>query len=667
MTSFHKIVFVLIFSPLIVLSFGSARAESRIFDEVVGIGENGGVEKITVKTPRVVLSKREIYHFEILNVYLYDISELNGDLFFMRVIRDGSVQPSAGGIVDNPFFPAKDQNGQSCYKAVYLPDWNEEEGQYEIQLYYSNRLCAFYDPVTFTLMRRVPPSIKKGFSVVDLEMNGSIRERTFENPDRARTDYRALLEWAKYMHADAVWILAGETTGFRPWDKRTGYWDSGPLENLHLLKNIAHDYGVAVGAYIMSFYVPGTHGIPERYEPGVGYNSEKDYLYRSRHISLSSEQRIQDIIELAAKFEKDPEIAYIGLDFIRTGRADGYELAPEVVKDTNIRVPRGWDELSKGERIKWFARKIEIERDPIILEKWRWWRAHRVAEIVQRVITDAQITKPVWVYTLGWNHGKEHGQDPVMFFDAGISIDAVMLYEANSEQFTRLLQHWKKYIKEGQGNFIVGNCIDHNLLDSQHNSPPEELRRRNIEGYRNLKSNGFATGLFLHDLARGFWGRRGGYTLHDYASAYLSSLYNLKRDLQVLDLLVDVEVDDIITNGPEHIEVLGHICLKNNGTETIGRVRLSSVGLQGSETAVYFYDTYSHIDSFELDTLNTFESQRIDFNLIRRTHTQSHKKIGFKVELPDFNEYFIIKYVKFDYTDAHPLVFTLEGEGCAFD
>lgn len=648
MSNVQKLFFVLSLFPLLMIRCGGAHAESRIFDEVIGVGENGGVERIAIKTPKVVLSKSEIYHFEILNVYLYDISDLNGDLFSMRIQKGGSVHPSAEGLRDIPFLPERDQNGQICYKAVYLPDWNEEDGQYEIQIYYGDRVCSFHDTLTFILKRRVPPGIKKGFCVVDLEMNPSIRERKFESPGGEQTDYRALLEWAQYMQADAVWILAGETTGFQLRTKRAHHWDAGPLENLYLLKKKAGRYGVAIGAYIMSFYVPGTHGVPGRYEPGIGYNSEKDYLYRSKHISLFSEQRIQDIIELASAFEKDPEIAFIGLDFIRTGRADGYELAPAVVKDTNIRVPPGWDVLSTDEKIRWFAKKIEVERDPLILEKWRWWRAHRVAEIVQRVIKEAQITKPLWVYTLGWNHGKEHGQDPVMFFDAGVTIDAVMLYEANSDQFKRLLQHWKNYLKEGQGNIIVGNCIDQNLLDSQYNNPPDELMRRNIEGYRNIKNNGFASGLFLHDLARGLWGRRGGHTLHEYANAFLSSVFSLKKDLQVIDLRVDVEVDEIIINGTERIEVLGHIFLKNNGTEPIRKIRLSSVGLQESDTAVYFYETSSHIDSCELSTLNTFESQRVDFNLIRKAYSHFQEEIGFKVELPDFNEYYIVRYVKLD-------------------
>ena len=83
----------------------------------------------------------------------------------------------------------------------------------------------------------------------------------------------------------------------------------------------------------MSFYVPGPDGIPERYKPGLGYNAENDTLYRARHISLSCDQRVKDLIDLAREFQNDQQIDYIGFDFIRTGRVDGYELAQLVIDD----------------------------------------------------------------------------------------------------------------------------------------------------------------------------------------------------------------------------------------------------------------------------------------------------------------------------------------------
>lgn len=639
-------------AAVIYISTGSGlNAESRIFfNDVVGIDEKGSVERTVIEKPKVVLSKSEIYHYEILNVYLYEVSDLNVEYLSMRIFKNDVIHHSVGSVFNISFFQDSSPESQSRLKAVYLPDWNEKEGSYEIKLYYGEKQLESDEKIIFTLKRRPLPFVKKGISIVDLEMNDSIKNRTFKNPAGLTSDYPAILEWAQFMNADALWILSGETTSFKKRPAQNMPWDKGPLENLNLLKKIAGQYDIDIGAYIMSFYVPGKYGVPERYKAGIGYNSNNDYLYPSKHISLVSEQRIQDIIDLAHQFQNDPYIAYIGFDFIRTGRADGYELGPAVIDETNIKTPPDWETLSVQEKIKWFARKVEVEKDPLIIEKWRWWRAHQVAEIVHRIIEEAQITKPVWVYTLGWNHGKEHGQDPVMFFDAGITIDAVMLYEANRQQFARLLDHWKSYIEKGEGNIIVGNCIDYTLLDSDSLSPPEELFRRNVQGYRNILKNGFASGIFIHDLARAFWGRKGGHLMKEYALAYVSSVHSLKKDLGVLDLLVDVTVDDYSENNSGRVEISGHIYLKNNGTEPLRKINVSFIrSREDKDITFYFNDAFFNVNNLEVGGLDTFESKRLDFTLIKQNELFTEGKIGFfKVEIKDIKGYHIIKFLKLD-------------------
>jgi hypothetical protein len=447
------------------------------------------------------------------------------------------------------------------------------------------------------------------------------------------------------MNADMLWILAGETTTFHRKKRGASPWDKGPLENLKLLKEIAPYYGVKIGAYIMSFYVPGAGGIPDRYEAGLGYNAEKGTLYRSRHISLASEQRIRDMVELATQFQKDPQIEYIGFDFIRTGRADGYELAQLVIDDTGIDTPREWIDLDASERIKWFARKIEVEHDPLIIEKWRWWRAHKVAEIVKRVMEEAEITKPVWVYTLGWNHGKEHGQDPVMFFDAGVTFDAVMLYEASQSQFERLLGHWNRYITAEQGNVLVGSCVDYKLLDSDTLTPPEEFFRRNTEAYQNVMRNGFAKGIFFHDIARAFWGRKGGYRFMDYAVAHMSSVYGLKREHGTLDLVVDVMYEE------EGEDMLGGVLqCKNNSTRDLEDIRIELVS-PGMPVTVSFYPDLSSNGEGEasllsvakrstrIGSLQTFQTVSVPF-VVHNLQT-GRSTLLFKVSVENDRHYFI--------------------------
>jgi hypothetical protein len=541
--------------------------KSRIYGPVTGIDTNGEVEHLHVPRPKLYVSKNEIYHFEILEVFLDGMEGFDHEQLYIKITRNGRVYPSVGMEQNIPFIEKDD-----VLKAVYLPDWNQTEGHYEIEVYYGDHRLSTDAPFTFSILRRPIPEVETALSIVDLEMNRSIAEGTYVNHDGVRTDYSAILEWASFMNADLLWILAGETTTFHGNIKGGSPWDSGPLENLRLLKNMAPQYNIGIGAYIMSFYVPGPDGIPDRYIPGLGYNAENDTLYRARHISLGCKRRIADMISLAAQFQQDQGIDYIGFDFIRTGRVDGYELAQSVVEDTGIATPPGWKNMDATDRIKWFARMIEVQRDPLVIEKWRWWRAHRVAEIIKQIMTEADISKPVWVYTLGWNHGKEHGQDPVMFFDAGVSYDAVMLYEASQSQFERLLKHWNNYISAGQGNILVGSCVDYKLLDSDRLSPPEEFYRRNTEAYNNVVRNGFAKGIFFHDIARAFWGRKGGYRFMDYAAAHMSSVYGLKREQGRLELVMDI----VITREGENWYE-GVLQCKNNSARDLEDIRIELI------------------------------------------------------------------------------------------
>jgi hypothetical protein len=581
-------------------------ADGGRIGQVTGLDGTGTVERIAgqegVGKPAVHLSTREMYHHQILEVTVEGLDGVNPDLLTMQVTRDGNALKSYGRRRVIPFL----RDGGRL-KAVYLPGWNEREGLLEVTLFYDGTRLRTDGGLEVSLKRRPVPPTGGFLSVADLEMNRSIRSMTMTNPQGERADYTALLQWARYLQADMLWILAGETTGFAPRLAGQSPWDPGPLDNLNLLKSRAGDYGLGVGAYIMAYYVPGKHGVPDRYAPGLGYNQETDSLYRARHISLASEQRILDMIELAARFQRDPDVRFIGFDFIRTGPADGYELAREVIRDTNIEVPDSWGGLAPWERIRWFARKIEVDRDPDILEKWRWWRAHRVASIVERVIREAGVTKPVWVYTLGWDHGREHGQDPVMFFDAGVSVDAVMFYESNREQFSRLLGQWNRYLRAGQGNIMVGNCVDHNLLDSDRFSPPEELYRRNLEGFSGVVGGGTASGVFFHDLSRLLWGRRGEHAAMDYATAHLASLHTMQTTFGTPELIAEVV----------HGSVLA---LKNNSTVDFTSLEVTVLPPARVQLGVPGRGAGRAGATVRIDRLGTFESIAIPFTV----HPGSH-------------------------------------------
>jgi hypothetical protein len=625
--------------------------DGRIESEITGVDAKGRVETLRDETPeseepRMILSGAEIYHFEPLTVMLTNLSGSEASGIYLQVTRDGKVRKSGDGLARIPVL--QDPSGkEGWYKAVYLPDFNERAGTYEIAACNAGGEISPYR-ATFTIKKRRLPPVKKGLAVVDLEMNAAVRRKSFFSPDGTKKDCSALLEWVNYMDADALWILSGETTGFQAKSLLDDPWDLGPMDNLAALKGLAPKFGVDIGAYIMCFYVPGDYGVPPRYEAATGYDGSTDTLYKAKHISLDSERRVQDIIELARRFQADPYVHYIGFDFIRTGKTDGYELAEDVLSDTNARTPENWNILSREEKIRWFARKIEIEKDPLIIEKWRWWRASKVAGIIKRVIGEAGITKPVWVYTLGWNHGKEHGQDPVMFFDAGISIDAVMLYEATREQFKNLLPQWKSYLRAQDGNMIVGNCVDEKLLDSETLTPPDELFRRNVEGYRGIVQGGLAKGVFFHDLSRAFWGRKGAYSTKDYATAFQSSVYSLRKDLQVAGLVVDLVVQDTRSEKADQTSISGFIQVKNPGSKTLDKVVIELVDPQPASGLNYFYNETRYENGSRLDVgeLGSLESKRVEFAFSRDGGFPMTDRIRFKVEISGQRVYYITELVR---------------------
>lgn len=81
----------------------AVNADQKILDEVVGIDKNGNIESIQIENPKVVLSKLDIYHYDILNVYLYNIPDLDTESLYMRIYKEGKVHLSAGMIRDIPF------------------------------------------------------------------------------------------------------------------------------------------------------------------------------------------------------------------------------------------------------------------------------------------------------------------------------------------------------------------------------------------------------------------------------------------------------------------------------------------------------------------------------------------------------------------------------------
>ncbi|UPT72876.1 MAG: hypothetical protein M0D55_13230 [Elusimicrobiota bacterium] len=155
----------------------------------------------------------------------------------------------------------------------------------------------------------------------------------------------------------------------------------------------------------------------------------------------------------------------------------------------------------------WLARKKIMRRDENFVDAWQWWRARRVALIVKDV-KERLGGKPLWAFTLTWDKGWHHGQDPVMMNDAGVDIDALMFYEADKPQYAAMVKSWHDYVHRGDVQLMPGNIFDWGLHQKDEAGPKEFGRRMRL-AVDEVYADGPAAGIFYHDIARLLWGRLG--------------------------------------------------------------------------------------------------------------------------------------------------------------
>jgi hypothetical protein len=275
-----------------------------------------------------------------------------------------------------------------------------------------------------------------------------------------------------------------------------------------------HRRGIKFGAYAMCYLTMSKERLP-RYQYAEEIEDGKPVFTRA--ISLRDPLRPQDIIELLKQL-KAAGADYVGLDYIRNALG-GYELIDDFFKEmTWIPRPDNWDKLTRNERIIWFARKKVARKDKDFIDAWQWWRAHRVALIVRQIRQAIGQDISLWAFTLTWDKGWQHGQDPVMMNDAGIDEDALMLYEANASQFEDMMTTWHAYVRHPDVQLVVGDVVDWPLHQKSARGPQEFVYRLD-RAMTHIYQDGCADGIFIHDLSRALWGRLGPYTTMDWMQA----------------------------------------------------------------------------------------------------------------------------------------------------
>jgi hypothetical protein len=278
-----------------------------------------------------------------------------------------------------------------------------------------------------------------------------------------------------------------------------------------------------------TFKVGGEGWSQAPYQFSLGYDLSTDQVIQTRFISLEDPKRRQDILDFLQAMNKDSSVDFVGLDYVRTGFA-GYELVDEFVKDLNMNLPEGFETMAEPDRIHWLARTVERKEDPQVVALFEWWRAHKVASILKDILDEAKMSKPVFTFTLGWEMGHQHGQDPAMLVDAGINFNHIMLYEGDRSTIEDMKRHWPSYLYRQDGMYVPGEEIDFNMVQKSVDPPaPLELYNREVETFNLWYGLNANLGMFWHDLYRLIWGIRGPYTRMEWAIAAGKAFTTLRQ------------------------------------------------------------------------------------------------------------------------------------------
>ena len=401
--------------------------------------------------------------------------------------------------------------------------WNAPAGEYRLELSGAAALGDRLQTRSFRIAYRRPKPLPKALAVLTLESDMPWSGLRVQAPDGTTKDWHGLLDWVEYVGADAFWVLAGRTPGEKPGEVWLSY-------NFHLLPEMAKECRrrqIKFGAYVQCYLTMSGRDHVPGYEYALDVKDSR--TVETRAISLREEKRVRDVAELLKRLRDIPGVDYLGLDYIRNALG-GVELVDDFYADMAgvISPPPEFSHLNREERMVYFARKKAMRKDMAFIDAWQWWRAHRVCAVLRQLKSEIGESKPLWAFMLTWDKGWHHGQDPVMFNDAGVDADALMLYEADSAQYKALLSDWSGYVHRGDAQLVVGDVVDWPLHQRDPDGP-KEFYRRTMLAASGIYGDGPARGIFIHDLGRALWGRLGPWTTRDWMDAARAAVRNFKE------------------------------------------------------------------------------------------------------------------------------------------
>lgn len=432
--------------------------------------------------------------------------------------------------------------GSDMWRARWPVPWNAFDGDYHLQI--STRSfppgMGALTKGRFQVISRKFDPVPAGYAVLPLEGLGSFYR--FRGPDGGEPHLGAMAEWANFIGADAVLVQGAESSGYSKKLSSDFPWQTRSEESVAELARACRERGVNLGVYVLCYMVGG----PAKFSPdyAYGWHYEKGRpvhgLNRDvrRGISIRDPKRPGDIVKVLDRFAAVEGVDFVGLDYIRPVFG-GNELVDDFVREMpGVQKPAGYDGWSKEQRMSWIARGRYIaprasQRQEIkykTTDQWFWYRAHRTAGVVRKIAEGFGGKKPLWAFTLSWQKGWEHGQDPAMMRDAGVDMNAIMLYEADAAQYRGLVSQWNNYTENAAFNLVVGNTFDWRLHQNTLNpAGPEAMVQRTLLAVENFQDDRPARGIFMHDLARALRGVLGPYPPQEWFLAAGSAITRVRE------------------------------------------------------------------------------------------------------------------------------------------
>jgi hypothetical protein len=403
--------------------------------------------------------------------------------------------------------------------------------------------------------------------------------------------------------------------------------------------------GLSYGTYILTFLVGGDYD-KTPYTFTTSYERASDSLINLRFISMGDSRRHQHLAAMIQELDQIEGVNAIGFDYVRNDTGS-LEFVDEFLADMGYRLPASLRDGSLAERQLWLGRLLSLDTLIPLEAQWDWWRAQKVARVMKGIIDQAKPSKPLFIFSLGWKRGHQHGQDPRMFIDAGINFKAPMFYEVDTAQMAVLLEDWKSYLSGQGGSFVFGEPVDSMLLkNSRGMNGPEEHYLRQVETLAALNPLASHVGLFWHDINRAIAGGRGPQSMREWAIAGAASFSRLRENAGVVPIRADILED--AAESP--LGITFTVRITNLTGERIPLLRVDGVRVPG----ISLYQP----TALDVPSLKPFESREMSWMALKvervikeryRAQTPDMRMLALRARVPGSEKYrrpsFAFKYV----------------------